>query len=83
MSGAIRNASDPLNLFSKPKTDKPAEPAPIQAPAIEARTADFETRAQSVGQRASAAGAARSDNEADLLGYSLPKKRSAGRVLLG
>ena len=50
---------------------------------INDRTDDLATREQSLGQRASGAGATRSDNDADVLGYVLPRKRSAGRAILG
>lgn len=73
--------------------DKKPEPAPATAAAtelagpqnkdVEARAADFATREQVVGQRAAAAGATRSDNDADLLGYVTPKRRAASRLLLG
>lgn len=52
-------------------------------PTIEARTGDVALREQSLGQRAAAAGATRSGNDADLLGYALPKKRTASRTILG
>jgi len=61
--------------------EKPPPPAP--APKVEARTEAFALREQSLTQRAAAAGATRTDNEADLLGYTLPRKRSAGRAILG
>lgn len=60
----------------------PPPPAPRNE-AIEARGTDFATRERSLDQRASAAGAQRSDNDADVLGYALPRKRSAGREILG
>lgn len=49
------------------------------------KTAQFATRDQVASTRAAAAGAQRSDNEADLLGYTTTpvKKRSASRMLLG
>ena len=62
-----------------------SKPAPTPAPQVkaEARTEDFALREQSIGQRAAGAGATRTDNEADLLGYTLPRRRSAGRAILG
>lgn len=69
---------------SKPApTPEPAKPAGPANPKIEARATDFETREASVNQRATNAGATRSDNDADVLGYALPRKRSAGRAILG
>lgn len=64
----------------------PEAAAPEAGPAnqaIEARTGDVALREQSLGQRAAAAGATRSGNDADLLGYVLPKKRTASRTILG
>ncbi len=66
---------------SKP-TPEPAKPEPTN-PKIEARATDFATRERSIDQRASAAGATRGDSDADVLGYALPRKRSAGREILG
>ena len=43
-------------------------------------TEQFPLREQAVRQRALAAGVTRSDNEADLLGASAPKRRSARRT---
>lgn len=43
----------------------------------------FATRQQQVQQRASGAGAVRSTNDADMLGFATPKKRGASRTLLG
>ena len=66
--------------------DSKDAPAPAPAPVdkkVEERAGDFAAREQSLGQKAAAAGAQRSDNDADLLGYTLPKKRSAGREILG
>ena len=82
--GILRKIIDPAGLFSGGggKKDKPADAAPANA-AIEARGTDFAVRERSAEQRADFAGASRSDNEADLLGYVLPKKRSAGREILG
>lgn len=51
-------------------------PAPAPTPA-----ADFASRERAPGQRADAA--ADGDVEADVLGYAAPRKRSAGRALLG
>jgi len=99
MSGAISKILDPIGdaiggLFGDKKDDsKPADtPAPAAEPAvsvepknekIEARADEFATREQALGQRASTAGAQRSENDADLLGYVTPKKRSASRAILG
>lgn len=78
-----------------PASAAPA-PAPAAAPAaeketpagsknadIEARAEDFATREGSLNQRAASAGAVRSGNDADVLGYVMPRKRSAGRAILG
>jgi len=62
--------------------DKPP-PAPVVTAKAEARTEDFALREQAIGQRAAGAGATRTDNDADLLGYTLPRRRSAGRAILG
>lgn len=53
-------------------------------PSVAARGHDFETRKQAVKEQARAAGAARTDNDADLLGYS-PRRKRAGqaRAMLG
>lgn len=77
-------------LPSVPKLDAPA-PAPLpergaepSAPKIKERAAtEFATRESMVQRRAVAAGAQRSDNEADLLGYSPTKRKAASRALLG
>ena len=64
----------------EPAKEKPAGPA---NPDIEARTTDFATREGSINQRAANAGAMRGGNDADVLGYVMPRKRSAGRAILG
>lgn len=69
--------SKPAPTPEPKKADGPANPK------IEARATDFETREQVANQRAANAGATRSDNDADVLGYALPRKRSAGRAILG
>ncbi len=64
--------------------DKPApQPAPVASANSTARTEDFALREQSLAQRAAGAGATRTDNDADLLGYALPRRHSAGRAILG
>lgn len=50
---------------------------------IENRAQAFETRAQKMGAQARAAGATRTDNEADLLGFTVPKRKGAARAILG
>lgn len=70
---------------TKPNSITPvAEPtAPTNAD-IQARTADFATLDQQMGQRAAGAGAVRNENQADVLGYAPPaKRRTASRTLLG
>lgn len=63
--------------------DVPTRGGPAD-PEIEKRvTEQFATRKQAIGAAAVAAGAQRSDNEADLLGYTAPKRRAASRTLLG
>lgn len=68
---------------------KPGVPAGPAAPAsgtprIVARGRDFETRAQVLGEQARSAGATRTENEADLLGFVLPRRRvGQARALLG
>ena len=64
------------------------QPVPVTVPTpenLQARTQDFATREQDLTRRAAAAGALRSGNEADLLGYASPqaKRVGAARVLLG
>lgn len=44
-------------------------------------TEQFATREQAVQRAAVAAGAQRSESDADLLGYTTPKRRSARRTL--
>lgn len=73
--GGDKKAPEPMPVAA-------AAPMP-EAPAIAARTPEFDVREQAMGQRASAAGAQRSDNDADVLGFALPRKRSAGRAILG
>lgn len=60
-----------------------AQPAAPRTKEVEIRANEFDSREQLLGQRATAAGATRSDNEADLLGFSVPKKKSAARSILG
>ena len=50
---------------------------------IENRARAFETRAQAITQQARAAGATRTDNDADLLGFTVPKRKGAARAVLG
>lgn len=75
-------------LPSVPKLDAPA-PLPERGaepsdPKIKERvTTEFATRDAIVKRQAVAAGAQRSENEADLLGYSPPKRKTASRMLLG
>lgn len=64
------------------KPDAPVQPA--MAPnRVAARGEAFETRSQALGQQARAAGATRTDNEADLLGFTAPRRKGAVRALLG
>lgn len=67
--------------------DAPVAPAANLGPQntdIQARAVDFATLSQQTSQRASAAGAVRSDNQADLLGLQpVAKRRAASRTLLG
>jgi len=91
MSGSAMKILDPIGAMlhkdDNKKDDAPPAETPATAPVandnIAARTDDFAALQQDVGERASAAGAQRSDNEADLLGYVKPKKRSASRAILG
>lgn len=69
---------DPGGSKDLPTRGGPADPE------IEKRvTEQFATRKQAIGAAAVAAGAQRSENEADLLGYTTPKRRAASRTLLG
>ena len=62
---------------------KKAEAAPVVAPAAPAaRPADAALREQQTKQRVTSADAAE-DGEVDSLGYAPPKKRQAGREILG
>lgn len=63
-------------------TPAASELAPKNA-RIEGRTEQFATRKQALGNRAAAAGVTRSDNDADVLGYTVPRRRSAAREILG
>ena len=80
----IKPVTDLLNPKMPEGTkDVPTRGGPVD-PEIEKRvTEQFATRAQSIQRAAAAAGAQRSDNEADLLGYTAPKRRAASRTLLG
>lgn len=70
-------------LFGGGESQPAPAPAAPKAPEVEARAPELAVREQVMGQRAANAGAVRSGNEADVLGYSLPRKRSAGREILG
>ena len=96
MSGLVTKILDPISaIFGGKDKNEPAStpaPAPAEVPAasveptnpkIEDRADDFAAREQTLGQRASTAGATRSENDADLLGFVAPKKRSASRAILG
>ena len=99
MTSAIGKVLDPIGAMTTHKAaydgakeadkaaDAPAAAAPAAAASASAsalgNSADAAEREQSDGQRASAAGPQRSDNEADVLGYARPKKRSASRAILG
>lgn len=52
---------------------------------IEGRARQFDTLSQTIAQRAAAAGAVRTGNEADMLGINQPRRRrnAASRALLG
>lgn len=72
----LRNAAPDL------KPDMPDAPgAPRRR--IEARGEEFATREQVISQQARAAGAVRTDNDADLLGFTTPRRKGATRALLG
>lgn len=87
------SALEPKNLERKLRNAAPdlkageAEGEAVDAgpgnPRIAGRASAFETRAQSITSQARAAGATRLDNEADLLGFSVPKRKSASRAILG
>lgn len=72
----LRNAAPDL---------KPHMPGAPDAPRrrVEARGKEFETREQAISQQARAAGAARLDNDADLLGFTSPRRKGQTRALLG
>lgn len=70
-------------LPSMPEVPEPVSVGP-RNPEIERRaTQDFKTREDAIQRAAIAAGATRSENDADLLGYTPVKRRSASRSLLG
>lgn len=87
VSGTLKLAKGALNIPDLPGAqDLPSRGGPggPADPEIQKRaTEQFATREQSIQKAAAAAGAQRSDNEADLLGYSAPKRKTASRVLLG
>ena len=80
MSSAINS------VFGGGKKESPAPvPPPVVAPTpapAPTPASDFASRERAPGQQAEAAGPA-DDGEADVLGYAAPRKRSAGRALLG
>jgi hypothetical protein len=83
----IKRIGNVKNAF-KPGEQPDADGLPTRAgpsdPSIEKRaTTDFATRDQQMQRQAAAAGATRSENDADLLGYTGPKKKSAARQTLG
>lgn len=88
-AGLRKAESDPLNLYSafdKPKTpDAAAVPSkgPSDAAVAQRAGVQMATRGDELQRQAQAAGATRSDNDADLLGYNTPKKKAASRMLLG
>jgi hypothetical protein len=67
----------------------PDAPSPAALPspggsAVANRTAEFATREANIKRQATAAGAQRSENDADLLGYTPARRKSAAaRHLLG
>lgn len=89
-----KNVGDPgiTQLEKQEKMDREASKADAAARSAYderladlSRSTDIETRRQNRGRAAAAAGATRSDNEVDLLGYtpSGPKRKSASRQILG
>lgn len=75
-------------LFKTPKMPDaaplPERGAPPSDPAVAKRaTEQLANREQALQRQAVAAGALRSENDADVLGFSGPKKRAASRSLLG
>lgn len=91
---AVGNLVSGIFGGGKKKDEAPAPaPVPVAASAAElapaadqnvpSRTDDILTRSQSTGTRAAGASITQSDNEADLLGYSTPKKKRAARSILG
>jgi hypothetical protein len=96
MSKGVAKILDPLKIGVQnwvkddpPSTEAaPAAAAPAEDPGnkdVETRvqTTQFKAREQLLSSRAAAAGVTRSDNEADLLGYKVPKAKRASRTLLG
>lgn len=86
----IMKGSKESELFETQADQDQAAPLPKRGesgdPELQKRaTEQFATREASVALQARAAGATRSDNDADLLGYAGPKKRSseARKRLLG
>lgn len=99
ISKVVEKVLDPLDLTKKALggvfgggddgAGEPASGADIVAgvasdPRIAERaTKDFAAREAVIKSQARAAGVTRSGNEADLLGYTAPKRRTARRTLLG
>jgi len=86
--GGARGLVDPTAGVVQEKKDQKAAAAQIiptvqtATPATRAR--DMETREAKLLQRARAGGATRTENEADLLGYTPGvKRKTASRTLLG
>lgn len=80
-SHGIFSENDPNN---KKKRQVAAGDGPFDSDVAERADSQFVTRGQDLQSKALAAGAQRSDNQADLLGYVTPaKRRSASRAILG
>lgn len=83
----FKNAKEAVaGMMPKPPTpaDVPVRGAEPADPKLKERAStEFATREAAVQRQAAAAGAQRSENEADLLGYTPARRRSAARTLLG
>jgi hypothetical protein len=72
----------PMLFIDAPERAKPEDAPSKGGPSMENRDRAFETRRQAAGRAAAAAGAARSDNQADLLGQGgrTTERRKVGQI---
>lgn len=72
-----------LGWGREPDEGQKGPPKPPGSPPGPDPTEQFSTRAQDLAHRAAGAGARRSDNDADLLGFTRTATRGAARKILG